>query len=122
MVLNPDITSIKYEELFDNNFSCLKNLFSKIGLEYKENIFKEKQGHYALQDIPISQAKTIEKFYIENNARPPDSDNSVHRTWQINQKFQPMTKPESYKDISSELLERLKNSEIVKELGYLPPE
>ena len=118
----PRYHCIKYEELFDNNFSCLKNLFSKIGLEYEENIFKEKQGHYALQDIPISKAKAIEEFYIKNNAQPPDSDNSVRRTWQINQKFQSMTKPESYKDISSELLERLKNSEIVKELGYLPPE
>lgn len=118
----PRYHCIKYEELFDNNFSCLKNLFSKIGLEYKENIFKEKQGHYALQDVSMLQAKNIEESYIKNDKRPLDSDNSVYRAWQVNQKFQPMTKPESYKDIPSELLQRIKDSETVKELGYLPPE
>ena len=118
----PRYHCIQYEEIFDNNFSCLKNLFSKIGLTYDENIFQERQGDYCLQDIPISKAKDIEKFYKEHNAKPPDSDNSIHRTWQIYQSFKPMTKPESYKDISQKLLERIKNSEAIKELGYLPPE
>jgi len=118
----PRYHCIKYEEIFDNNFSCLKNLFSKIGLTYDKNIFQERQGDYCLQEIPISKAKDIEKFYKERNAKPPDSDNSVHRAWQIYQSFKPMTKPESYKDISQELLERIKSSQVIKELGYLPPE
>ena len=52
---------------------------------------------------------------------PPDSDNSIHRTWQIYQSFKPMTKPESYKDISQELLERINNSKTIKRLGYTLP-
>ena len=40
----------------------------------------------------------------------------------MNQPFTKMSNPDAYKDIHPELLERIKNSEVIKELGYLPPE
>jgi hypothetical protein len=117
----PRYHCIKYEEIFDNNFSCLKNLFSKIGLNYNENTFKERQGYYSLQDISMSKAKDIQEFYKHHKAQPPDSDNSVHRSWQIHQQFKPMSNSNSYKDISQELLERINNLKIIKKLGYPSP-
>lgn len=117
----PRYHCIKYEDMFDDNFSCLRKLFSKIGLKYNENVFEERQDYYSLQEISASKAKQIEEFYEKHQACPPDSDNSIHRTWQINQKFQSMTRPESHQDMSQELLERIKGSKLVKELGYNAP-
>ena len=114
----PRYNCIKYEEMFKDNFSCLKNLFSKIGLDYDDKIFEKRQNYYGLQSIPAGESKRIEEFYKKHDAQPPDNDNTVRRSWQIHQEFKAMTKPESYKDISSELLERIKNSDLVKKLGY----
>ena len=92
---DPRYHCIKYEDMFDSNFSCLKRLFSKIKLNYKDDIFSDRKNYYSLQNIHSSEYKKIEKFYIDNNAEPPDSQNNVFRSWQIHKPFVRMSKPES---------------------------
>lgn len=113
---------IKYEEMFEDNFKCLKNLFSKIGLKYEEDIFENRKNYYSVEDVSFAESRKICNFFDRHDAQPFDHEHETFRAWQIHQKFEPMTNPESYKDIPSELLQRIKDSEIVKELGYLPPE
>ena len=50
---------IKYEEIFDDDFKILKNLFKKIGLKFKNSLFKKRAGYYSLQSVPILESKNI---------------------------------------------------------------
>lgn len=108
--------------MFEDNFKCLKNLFSKIGLKHEEDVFENRKNYYSFEDISFAESKKICNFFNKNDAQPFDREHEIFRAWQIHQKFEPMTNPESYKDISLELLQRIKNSEIVKQLGYPSPE
>ena len=81
------------------------------------NIFQ--QDLQCLYDY--NQNDLMSEFYKHHKAQPPDSDNSVHRSWQIHQQFKPMSNSNSYKDISQELLERINNLKIIKKLGYPSP-
>jgi hypothetical protein len=104
---------IKYEEMFDNNFEALKKTFTKISLEYDDKVFEGDNFNYSLETLDSLKSKK----------RPdPKKEPLEYRLWQMNQPFTKMSNPDAYKDIHPELLERIKNSEVIKELGYLPPE
>ena len=47
---------------------------------------------------------------------------SVGYTYQMNGEFKDMSNPQAHKNIQPEILDKINKSEIVKELGYLPPE
>jgi len=117
----PRYNCIKYEEMFENDFKCLKNLFSKIGLKYEKNVFENRKNYYSLQRISPTESEDIHKFFKEKNKQPFDHQNEVYRTWQLHQKFKSFSDPDSHKDIEPVLLQRIKDSNIVKELGYSSP-
>jgi len=68
---------IKYENMFNDNFKNLKEIFNKIGFIYNENIFNNTNyKNYAnekLLSIPIN--------------KPDEQNHLEYRTWQINQQF-----------------------------------
>lgn len=71
-----NIYTIKYEDVFDNNFSALKKILDDIGFEYDDIIFDNtKYTNYITEKIPIPTDK------------PLDTDHKNYRTWQINQPF-----------------------------------
>jgi hypothetical protein len=72
---NENTYIIFYEELFDNNFKKLKEIFNKIGFKYTEEIFdNSKYNNYIVRNsIP------------KNSPLPTDHNN--FRTFQINQPF-----------------------------------
>jgi len=107
----PNVYTIKYEDFFVNDFINLKNLFNSIGLEFDDTIFYQKSKNYI--HVPGINFDSIKEnpTYTENGQR-------VVRTWQINQPFQNMN---NEVNIPDELDKILKESHIVRELGYFDP-
>ena len=107
----PNTYSIKYEDFFDNDGKCIKDIMDSIGLKYDEDIFYKKTKEYIhssgvkMKDIDIDKIS-----YKENRL--------AYRTWQINQPFQNMN---SQVNIPDELSDILKNSNIIQEFGYSDP-
>jgi len=102
-----DVYPIKYEDMFDNNFQTLKNIFNKIGLQYDDNIFETKTKEYKHNDCE----------YIDDYDKK-DLQNGEYRMWQINQPFKNMNTDIILPDDFSELLA---NSPSVQKLGYSDP-
>ena len=106
----PRIFTLKYEEFFDDNQQKIKDIFDSIGLIYTENVFQTKTKDYIhwpninYQDI-TEEPKEYDKW-------------GRYRTWQINQPFQNMN---GEVNIPDELDKILKESPIIKELGYSDP-
>ena len=71
-----NIYTIKYENIFNNNFQELKNILNNIGITANDNIFDNSKY------INISHPGVI----LENN-KPKNIQHSKYRTWQINQPF-----------------------------------
>jgi len=81
-----------------------------IGLKYNPNIFETKTKDYKFRnDLDIN---TI-------NEKPETYELGKVRTWQINQPFQNMNTSDI--NIPDELDKLLKESPLVKELGYTDP-
>lgn len=102
-----DVYPIKYEEMFDNNFEKLREIFDKIGLQYDDSIFENKTKVY----------KHNHTKFIENYNKTNKYDGEL-RAWQINQPFQNMNSEVDIPDDFSKLLE---SSKIIQELGYSDP-
>lgn len=106
-----DIYTIKYEEFFDNDCKAIKNIMDSIGLKYKQNIFETKSKEYIhWPGIKLDNLKESELDYKNKRYE--------YRTWQINQPFQNMN---GEVNIPDELDKILKESPIIKELGYFDP-
>ena len=75
---NPEknIYTIKYEDLFENNFHKLKEIFNNIGFKYDDNIFDNSK----YTNVIIPGVKLVDK-------QPKNTDHGEYRTWQINQPF-----------------------------------
>ena len=104
--LNPkeNLFLIKYEEIFENNFKKLKEIFDNIGLQYSENIF----------DNSKFENKIIGTIKIPDK-KPDNKQHGEYRTWQINQ---PLVNNniESKLDISPAQMKQLKDSKVIQEL------
>ena len=105
-----NIYAIKYEDFFPNDFQKLRELFDSLKLNYTEDIFYNRSKDYI--HWPEKNLKNIKEDVSYQ------SDRYGYRTWQINQPFQNMN---GEIDIPNELDKRLKESEIIKELGYIDP-
>ena len=71
-----NVYTIKYEDLFDNDYEKLKNILDLIGVKYTSDIFdnsKYKNIFFTRHNIP--------------NKKPSVKNNIEYRTWQINQPF-----------------------------------
>jgi hypothetical protein len=109
--LYPNLYSIKYEDFFTNDFENLRNIFDEIGLKYDNEIFYNRSKNYVHWE-----GKDFDKIKSEDVSYT--KDRFEYRTWQINQPFQNMNKEVNIPD---ELDKILKESPIIKELGYTDP-
>ena len=98
-----DVYTIKYEDMFLDNFQKLKNIFDNIGLEYSDDIFTNNEV-----------LKHNHSEYIEDYDKTGEIG-EFYRTWQINQPFQNMNGEVDLPDGFSDMLEQ---SNLVKLLGY----
>lgn len=105
---HPNVYPIKYEDFFHNDGEYIKNIMSSIGLIYDDNIFQTKTKDYKINS----------KVQIPKEKPSDVSLNELYRNWQVNQPFQNMN---SDVDIPDELDKILKESPIIKELGYTDP-
>ena len=72
----PNIYLIKYEDMFNNNYQELKNIFDAIGFIYDDKIFDNtKYFNQAHQNVSLL------------NEKPKNYEHILYRTWQINQPF-----------------------------------
>jgi hypothetical protein len=99
---------IKYEDIFENNFEKLREIFDSIGLEYDDSIFESRTKVYQHHSIPY-----IEDYDTTQSYKPE------LRVWQINQPLQNMNS--DVVDIPEELNKIFTESSIIKELGYSDP-
>ena len=106
-----NIYSIRYEDLFPNNFEKLKELMDNIGLEYTDEIFTNRSKNYI-------HAPNVNYDDIDPNNISYNRNRLELRTWQINQPFQNMN---SDVNIPDELSDILKSSNIIQQLGYSDP-
>lgn len=75
---NPEknIYTIKYEDLFENNYEELKKILNHIGFQYDYSIFDNSK----YTNVIINDVKLVDK-------KPQNKDHELYRTWQINQPF-----------------------------------
>jgi len=71
-----NIYTIKYEDLFKDNFKELKKILDNIGFNYNETIFDNNKYN----NISHEGVKLVDK-------KPNDTNHETFRTWQINQSF-----------------------------------
>lgn len=71
-----DLYTIRYEDMFDNNYKKLRDIFDRIGLNYTDDIF----------DNSKYENKTISGIELVKD-KPQNTDHAKYRTWQINQPF-----------------------------------
>lgn len=104
---NDNIHCIKYEELFENNYANLKVILDKICLEYTNKIFDNNRYINVITEDNINNIKI----------QPQNTEHTMYRTWQINQKFENMNSIDKI-DLLDSQYEDIYNSELVKELNY----
>ena len=102
-----NVYPIKYEDMFDNNFEKLRNIFDSIGLQYDDNIFETKTKEYKHNDCE----------YIDDYDKK-DLQDGEYRMWQINQPFKNMNGDINLPDDFSQMLA---NSPSIQKLGYSDP-
>lgn len=75
---NPEknIYTIKYEDLFKNNYDKLKKILNDIGFQYDDSIFDNSK----YTNVIITGVKLVDK-------KPQNNNHRHYRTWQINQPF-----------------------------------
>lgn len=104
--LYKNIHTIKYEEIFENNFEKLKIIFNKIGLNYDDTIFnnenKCKKSHSHI-------------LYTNIKEKPDNREHEKYRTWQINQPFM-YNDNLSKIDLTKEQIDKLNKSKIIHKL------
>ena len=72
-----NLYTIRYEDLFPNNYSAFKSILNDIGLQYTDEIFQnQKYKNYIMNNI-----KDIPKD------KPLNTNHEMYRTFQINQPF-----------------------------------
>lgn len=89
-----DIYTIKYEDLFENNYHNLKNILNIIGLNYDDNIFNnDKYKNVIWSNVNLVDNKPENKYTfnhlktIRQHLWAIENMHRVYRTWQINQPF-----------------------------------
>ncbi|MAX46131.1 MAG: hypothetical protein CMB24_04960, partial [Euryarchaeota archaeon] len=93
---NSNLLKIKYEDLFDNNFQELKNVFNFLNLEYSSMLTDS-------QDYPEDM--------------PSEEDHVRFRNWQTRQKFRCMNDP-SRLNLLPEQVKKISEIKTISDLGY----
>ena len=103
-----NVFAMKYEEMFENNFEKMKNMFDFLGLQYEEKkIIHSHRKAYI----------TSGNLQIPIHAPDRRKAHGQFRQWQMNQKFENMT-GHSSKFLSSGVIKELNALSVVKKLDY----
>ncbi len=98
---------IKYEDMFDNNYQKLREIFDNIGFVYSSKIFRNEKFK-----------NVISKDDIDNiNHKPEYTEHTKYRTWQINQPFRNMNDKNRI-ELTKGQINAISNSTVVKKLEY----
>ena len=105
----PNLYHIKYEEMFDNNYQVLRNIFDNIGLKYPDKIFDN-----SLYFSPVHPSDKKEEILNKtiNDTEPK------YKTWQVNQLIKNMNYPEKLVNLPKNIKEELDKLKIVRYLKY----
>ena len=103
---NPEknIYTIKYEDLFPNNYEELKKILNDIGFQYDNSIFDNSK----YTNMAFSNVKNVKD-------KPSNQEHILYRTWQINQPII-SNNHKSKIDLSDSQKEKLINNSYVLEL------
>ena len=78
-----NLYTIRYEDIFENEYKNLKVIFDSIGFEYTDIIFNNtlyiNKSHNDQQLIDYNPRDIVDK--------PTDKEHVLYRNWQINQPF-----------------------------------
>jgi hypothetical protein len=91
---------IRYEDIFENNYKNLKNIFNSIGFEYNDKIF-DNEEYVKKSDLKIL------------NEEPDNINHQEYRNWQIKQKFV-NNNDESKIQLTEEQKNEILNNEYIK--------
>lgn len=103
---NPEknIYTIKYEDLFENNYEELKKILNDIGFQYDDSIFDNSK----YTNVIIRGTKLVDK-------KPRNIDHAHYRTWQINQPF--ISNNDISKiDLNEDQIEKIVNNQYVLQI------
>tara|TARA_B110001454_G_C12668633_1_gene412717 strand:- start:286 stop:1005 length:720 start_codon:yes stop_codon:yes gene_type:complete len=109
-----NLYTIRYEDMFDNNYRNLKNIFDSIGFKYTDEIFDNSK----YKNYSHSHRTTImkNKPLCRPAHFPPRTGSDAHheryRTWQINQPFVFMNIP-SKLDLTNEQKKIILNNKYI---------
>ena len=103
---NPEknVYTIKYEDLFKNNYEEIKKILNHIGINYDNNIFDNSK----FTNIIISNTKLLDK-------KPLNINHAEYRTWQINQPFK-LNNDISKIDLNIEQKEKIVNNPYILQI------
>lgn len=99
-----NIYTIKYEDLFENNYDELKKILNDIGFQYDCSIFDNSKH----TNIIINGVKLVDE-------KPQNNNHGVYRTWQINQPFI-SNNDISKMDLNEVQIEKIVNNQYVLQL------
>ena len=99
-----NIYTIKYEDLFENNYGGLKGILNDIGFQYNDSIF----DNCKYTNIHYTKVKLLDK-------KPQNNNHNHYRTWQINQPF--ISNNDISKiDLSKDQIEKIVNNQYVLQI------
>ena len=96
-----NVYTIRYEDLFENDYTELKKIFDDIGFQYDDSIFDNSKYTNAI----IPGIKLVDKM-------PACTEHSRYRTWQINQPFI-SNNDVSKLDLSEEQKKKIVNNPVI---------
>jgi len=99
---------IKYEDLFDNNYQNLKDLFNKIGFNYTDDIF-DNSKYTNFSHVHIKQNPSSIK-----NVKYTDVNHDFFRNMQINEPFVNNNTPDKINLKDSQIKEIINNQDILE--------
>ena len=103
------VYTIRYEDMFVDNYKALWDITNSIGLMFPMNNFDEKTQTYVMNG----------KQYFETE--PTDGfKGAEYRIWQMNQEFKNMNTFDKL-DLPTQIEKLLDESDVVKQLGYTNP-
>lgn len=99
-----NIYTIKYEDLFENNYDKLKGILNDIGFQYDDSIFENSK----YTNIHNTNVKLLDK-------KPQNRKHVLYRTWQINQPFISNNNISKI-DLSKNQIEKIVNNQYVLQI------
>ena len=100
--ISKDVYTIRYEDMFANNYQQLKDIFDSIGFEYNDNIFDNS-----------CYKNSIGHGYNNLMTPPPNTSHENYRTYQINQEFKSFNDISNLTNLTKEQIEILTTNEVI---------